>query len=94
MKITRGVVEYLSALARIELSDQEKALLSVQLEDILNYFETLQRLDTKEIPPTSHVFSIKNVFREDTQRESLKGEEVLKNAPSAEGGCFKVPRIV
>jgi len=81
-------------LARIELSQEEKELLSLQLEDILNYFETLKKLNTEDIPPTSHVVSIKNVFRKDVQRESLNCEEVLKNAPLKEDGCFKVPRIV
>lgn len=94
MKITKDIVDYLSALARIEFSEEEKGLLSSQLEDILKYFETLNKLDTKNTPPTSHVVSIKNVFREDIQKGSLPSEEVLKNAPGRQDNYFKVPRIV
>ncbi len=94
MKITKDIVDYLSALARIELSEEEKRLLSSQLEDILKYFETLNKLDTKNTPPTSHVAAIKNVFREDIQKGSLPQEEVLKNAPGRQDSYFKVPRIV
>ena len=37
---------------------------------------------------------IQNVFREDVVKESYSQEDILKNAPSQEGGCYLVPKVV
>ncbi|MCG2678151.1 Asp-tRNA(Asn)/Glu-tRNA(Gln) amidotransferase subunit GatC, partial [bacterium] len=51
-------------------------------------------LDTKKVKPTSHVLPLKNVFREDKVRKSLKVEKVLENAPERAKSFFKVPKVV
>ncbi len=94
MKISKETVEYLGKLSRIELSQDEKDLLSKQLEDILNYFESLNKLNTKDTSPTCHVVALKNVFRKDVCKESLPSDKVLKNAPAKDESYFKVPKIV
>lgn len=87
-------VRYIAHLARLELSPEEEEKFTHQLGRILSYVEKLGELDTKNVPPTSHVLPIKNVFREDRLSFSLSPEEALSNAPSKERGYFKVPKIV
>jgi aspartyl-tRNA(Asn)/glutamyl-tRNA(Gln) amidotransferase subunit C len=87
-------IEKVARLARLELSEEEKVTFGDQLEQILNYMEQLNRIDTTGVEPTSHAIPIYNVFREDEAKHSLSQEEVLAIAPDEEDGHFKVPRII
>ena len=40
----------------------------------------------------SHVFPVKNVFREDVVTNGNVREDILKNAPGEKEGMFVVPR--
>ncbi len=94
MKITRQEVEHVAKLARLELSEREKEMLTDQLSNILTHFEKLNQLDTKNVAPTSHVLDITNVMRDDTPEESLPQERALANAPDKVTGFYKVPKII
>lgn len=94
MKINIETVEHVANLARLYLSEEEKAEMTNTLSSILDYMDKLNELDTTDVPPTAHIIPLKNVFREDVVKESLPREEVLKNAPEKERGFFKVPRII
>ena len=87
-------IEYVAKLARINLSAQQKKKLTKQLSDILAYIEKLKELDVGSIEPMSHVLPLKNVFRRDKAGPSLPLNKVLRNAPSASGDSFSVPRII
>jgi aspartyl-tRNA(Asn)/glutamyl-tRNA(Gln) amidotransferase subunit C len=87
-------VDYLAKLARIGLTDSEKERFSKELPSILDYISKLNQLDTEQIPPTSHVLGLQNVFREDKVLSSLEINDVLDNAPMKDGTSFKVPRIL
>ena len=94
MEITREQVEHVAKLARLAIGEEEKALFARQLSAILTYVQTLNRLDTSSVEPTSHVIPIQNVFREDEVRPSLSREQAFANAPDTDGGCFRVPKII
>lgn len=87
-------VEHVARLARLGLSEEEKKLFAKQLSAILDYAEILKKLDTKDVPPTSHAIPMKNVFREDKVAACENVEDILANAPEEEGHMFKVPRII
>ncbi len=93
-KITIEQVEHVANLARLRFNEEEKQWLAEQLGKILEYIEQLNKLDTDDVPPTSHVIPVKNVVREDVVRPSLAQEEALANAPSPENGLFGVPKII
>ncbi len=94
MRLSREQVEHVALLARLELSEEEKERYTHELNQILEHFEALQKLDTENVPPTSHAIPMTNVLREDEVRPSLPREEVLQNAPDPAEGCFRVPRVV
>mgnify|MGYP005618384303 CR=1 FL=1 len=94
VKITKETVEHVANLARLYLTEEEKEEMAEKLNSILEYMDKLSELDTKDVPPTSHVIPIQNVFREDEVFDSLPLDEVLKNAPDSEKGFFKVPRVI
>lgn len=94
MKITKQEVEHVAKLARLELSEQEKEMLTGQLSNILTYVEKLNELDTKDVEPTSHVLDIRNVMRDDAAAPSLPRDRALENAPEKAAGHYKVPKII
>lgn len=91
--ITPDQVEHVGRLARIKLSGDEKKRYAEQLNDILDYFEKIDELET-DVEPTYHVLALHNVFREDSASGSLKQVEALANAPKEKDGYFKAPRIM
>ncbi|MDD3839370.1 MAG: Asp-tRNA(Asn)/Glu-tRNA(Gln) amidotransferase subunit GatC [Clostridia bacterium] len=94
MKITKKDVDYMASLSRLILSESEKEKFTHDLDEMLNYMDKLNELNTQDVEPTVHVFKMKNVFREDKVGPSTDRDEMLFNAPKSEDGCFKVPRIV
>lgn len=94
MAISPKEVEYLSHLARIQLTEEELSRFAVQLREILSYVEKLKEPQTEGVPPTSHVLPLINVFRKDGLQPSLPMEQALANAPEREGPYFKVPRVI
>jgi aspartyl-tRNA(Asn)/glutamyl-tRNA(Gln) amidotransferase subunit C len=94
MKITREEVAHVARLARLEMSDTEMDQFTGQLNAILQYADKLNEIDTKDIRPTAHVLPLQNVFREDKTRPCLANDKALANAPEAEDGMFRVPRVI
>ena len=87
-------VRHIALLARLEFGDDEIGRFAGDLNQILEYAEKLQALDTQDVEPTSHAVRLANVFREDAACPSLTNDQALANAPDAEAGCFRVPPII
>lgn len=81
-------------LARLALSEQELTTFQDQLSRILEHAGKVQALNTEGVEPTSHAIPLVNVFRRDEVIAPLSREETLSNAPAAEAGYFRVPRII
>lgn len=94
MKIKTEELRYVANLARISLSEEEITLFSRQLNNILEYMDKLNQLDTKAVEPMSHVLNILNVTREDKIKKSLDRKDALKNAPSTKENFFQVPKVI
>lgn len=94
MKITQETVQYVAALAKLSVSEEEKQNVAKDLDRILDYIETMNGLDTEGIEPMSHVLPVKNVFREDVVVNLNDREQLIKNAPVQKDGCFVVPKTV
>jgi aspartyl-tRNA(Asn)/glutamyl-tRNA(Gln) amidotransferase subunit C len=94
MKLSKQEVEHVAKLARLEMTDAEKETFSRELSSILTYIEQLKSWDTAGVEPTATVLDQANVFRADQVRPSLSVETALANAPEAEDGYFKVPKIL
>ncbi|MCX6012647.1 MAG: Asp-tRNA(Asn)/Glu-tRNA(Gln) amidotransferase subunit GatC [Chloroflexi bacterium] len=94
MKLDKKQVEHIATLARLYLTETDMEIFSEQLSNILENFEILQQIDTNNIPPTSQPTDSQNIFREDQIKPSLPQDQVLKNAPQSEDGCFKVRAVL
>jgi len=94
VKLTLAEVEHIAELARLSLSDDEKALYQEQLSAILDYAERLQAPDTLAIPPTATVLPLRSVMRADEPRDSMSRDDVLANAPQVESESFRVQAVM
>jgi aspartyl-tRNA(Asn)/glutamyl-tRNA(Gln) amidotransferase subunit C len=92
--ITRDEVERVVALARLSLSPDETARMARELGAILGYVETLARVDTTDVPPTSHVMPLATPLREDDPSDPIDPELAVSNAPQHEGSAFVVPKVI
>lgn len=86
-------IDHVARLARLALTDDERERLRAQLAVILEHAAKVSEVATADVPPTASAIPSANVLRPDEPRGSLAPERAIANAPAAEGGRFRVPRI-
>ncbi len=94
MKITKEEVAHVAKLARLELTEEEQATFTGQMDAILAYVDKLNELDTTGIIPTAHAVPMENAFREDLVVPSIGVDNALANAPDRVEGFFRVPKVI
>lgn len=94
MKITAEEVDRIAVLARLRLTAEEKSHLVRQLDNILEYMDKLNQLDTAQIEAFSHRVDTMPVLRDDVVTNQPDPEALLANAPDRDGTFFKVPKII
>ena len=91
--ITKETVRHIAKLARLQLSAEEEEMYAEQLGKILENVDALKDVDTTGVEPMSHALQISNIMREDEVVPSVGQEAILRGAPQAERGFFRVPKI-
>jgi aspartyl-tRNA(Asn)/glutamyl-tRNA(Gln) amidotransferase subunit C len=86
-------VDHVARLARIALTDEEKAALKEQLGVILEAAAKVGEVAADDVPPTAYAIPRANVFRDDVPEPSLPVDEALRNVPDREGDRVRVARI-
>lgn len=97
MAVTKKDVEHIAELARLEFTEEEKEKFTKQFNEILSYIEQLNKLDTSNVEPLSHVIDPAtrgNVFRKDDVKPGLTTDEALQNAPAKTEKFFRVPKVI
>jgi len=88
-------VDRIAALARLEVTDEERARFATQLTAILAYADQVQQVDTSAVTGTAAPPG-GSPMRDDTPLPCLDRDLVLSQAPAADraAGLFKVPRVL
>ena len=94
MSLTNDQVRHVAALARLELTEAEAGKYSAQLSSILDFIAQLNELDTKTVEATSHALDITNAWRADEARPVFEPGLWERNAPSADQGHLRVPKVL
>lgn len=94
MALSKDQVLKIAKLARLELSAEEVERYSTQLSAILDYVETLNKLNVDGIEPTAHAVMVPTPFREDVIVADTTMDKSLANAPDREETFFKVPKVI
>ena len=91
-------VRKIAKLAHLEITDEEVALYTPQMADIVKYVEQLNELDTGDIEPMLGGLTAEGeetaTIREDIPGGSFTQEEALSEAPGAVAGHFQVPKVL
>lgn len=90
--ISDETIGYVGILAKLELSSSEKEEAKSDMGRMLDYIDKLGELNTDGIEPMSHVFPVKNVWREDVVTNGDDRDNIISNAPGEKDGMFEVPK--
>jgi aspartyl-tRNA(Asn)/glutamyl-tRNA(Gln) amidotransferase subunit C len=93
-KITEQEVKKIAGLSRLSLTKSELKKRTEDMNNILNYMDTLNEIDTEDVQELNNVHDMHTSLRADTANSSLSKEDVLKNSPSSNGDYIKVPLTV
>lgn len=92
--ISEAEVAHLAELARIALTESEIQRFASELDVIASSAAKVREVTTPDVPATSHPMPLTNVVRPDQVTATLNRDELLAQAPQAEDGMFRVPRIL
>lgn len=91
-------VRQVAKLAHLEITEEEVALYTPQMADIVKYVEQLNEIDTGDIEPMLGGLTTEGeateTIREDIAGGSLGQEAALSQAPSSVEGHFQVPKVL
>jgi aspartyl-tRNA(Asn)/glutamyl-tRNA(Gln) amidotransferase subunit C len=94
MGISTTDIQRVASLAKLRVEQSEVSELSSQLSKVLDLVNQLAEVDTDGVEPMVHAFELSNVLAVDRVTASLPRGEVLKNAPSHDEECFRVPPVL
>lgn len=86
--------DQLLTLARLEVDDEQRAELAGDFQELLGFVEQLFSAPLAEPEDAGDAAEDAARGRADVVTASLPRDLALVNAPSAQGGYFKVPRTV
>jgi len=91
--INKETLQHLAKLARLELDPKEEEKLREDLGKILDHFKELQALDTSSVVPMTGGTDLKNIFREDAERENTNQKKGVDAFPETQNGYLKIPPV-
>lgn len=96
IKITDKDIEHLAKLAGLEISSKEKDLYKKQLSEIVEFVGKLQKVNTKNIEPTSQTTGLKNLYRKDEVKPEnyLSDKQALSGTDNVYNNLFKTKAIL
>ena len=93
-KVSKKEVEKIASLARLSLSEKELESRTNDMNNILNYMDSLNEINTDGVEELLNVHDMNNSLREDEYSDSISKKDVLKNSPSKNENYIEVPLTV
>lgn len=95
MAVDKEEVIHIAKLADLNLSEKEIAGYTKDMQEILEYANMINNVDTSSMEGTVLVDKEKyNAFRKDEVKEFKNKDMLMANAPSKEDGMFKIPKFL
>ena len=98
MPITESEIEKIAALAHLQITDEERRLLTPQIASIVAYVEQLNEVDTSRVDPIIGSLTTEGAetitVRDDVHTKSLGQKLALDQAPDPSHGHFRVPKVL
>lgn len=94
MKIDDALFNRLAKLSHLSFKEEEKKAVKKDLQNMLNFIDQINEVDTEGVEPLIHITNRKNAFREDEAKQLINKEEALSNAPKKTDDFFLVPKVI
>ena len=94
MSIDNSIVKKISKLSKLKIRSESEDKMAEELNNILNWVESLQEVNTEEIEPLLSVLNEKMPLRDDKVVVDDNQGDILNNAPEKKSGFFVVPKVV
>ena len=94
MSVDAATVRRIAHLARIAVKDDEVPHLQGELNAMLAFVGQLSEVNIEGVEPMTSVTPMEMKKRADVVTERNIVDDILKNAPAAEGHYFLVPKVV
>jgi len=94
MSIDENTVRRTAELIRIKLEDYEVRNLQLEINDVLDFLEQINKLDLSDLPPTVGSVSEPLSMYDDVVEEGGIAKEILDNATMKRNNFFVCPRVV
>lgn len=96
-KISKHEVGKIATLARLDFGEADLERFVPSFQQILDYFEQLEAIDTGDVEPTYHTLEgqpLETPLQPDECGESLERDQVMSQAPQERNGQFRVPKVI
>lgn len=94
MIVSREEILHIAKLADLNIKDEEIDEYAKNLQDILNFVDILNSIDTENVEESIGTVNNTNVFRKDEIKEFGDRDILLQNAPEQEDYMFKIPKVI
>ena len=93
-QVSKEELLHIAKLADLNLKDEEVDEYLLNLQDILNFANIVNKANVDGLDVTIGANEAKNVFRKDEVVEFKDKEALLQNAPDKERNMFKIPKVL
>jgi aspartyl/glutamyl-tRNA(asn/gln) amidotransferase, C subunit len=94
MKISKEELLHIAKLSDLEIKENEVEEYLKNLEDILNYTETIDKIDVSKLDETIGATEEFNVFRKDEVKQFDNIDQMMENGPEVDRNMFKIPKVL
>lgn len=94
MKIDLETIDKIAHLARLDVKESDKQGLIDDMNNILNFMDKLNEVNTEGVEPLVYMTDEVNVLRKDVVDQVISREEALQNAPKQDGKFFHVAKVI
>ena len=94
MKISKEELLHIAKLSDLEIKENEIEEYLKNLEDILNYTETIDKIDVRKLDETIGATEELNVFRKDEVKQFDNIDQMMENGPEVDRNMFKIPKVL
>ena len=94
MQVEKEEVLHIAKLACLDIKEEEIEEYRKNLQDILNFANIVNGVNTENIGETIGNTSNVNVFREDKIKEFEDEDLLLQNAPEKQNNMINIPKVI
>lgn len=94
MKVSKEEILHIADLAHLNLEEDKVEQYLLNLEDILNFAEVVNKQNVEGLDVTIGMNESSNVFRKDEEKDFENKEGLMANAPEQAQNMFKIPKVL